>query len=209
MSSLFAADLEAIGLRLRQRLAPVASDRMTGAPGGQRVAAVLAPLYMRNGLPHLLFTRRAATLNAHQGEIAFPGGSHEPSDGGLERTALREAQEEIGVKPERIVLLGRLEPVVTVVSNFTIVPFVGLLPNGLGVLQPNPQEVADIIEAPLAELADPAIFHAEEWTRAGQPHTVYFFDYGPNRIWGATARMLFALLRLLQAAGDPDEKAPR
>lgn len=198
MSPLFAADLDAVVRRLRQTLTPLWGDVPVGAPGGQRIAAVLAPLYLREGRPHLLFTQRAATLNAHRGEISFPGGSYEPADGALEQTALREAQEEIGLGSERVLLLGSLEPVVTVVSNFTIIPFVGLLPDGPGPLRPNPYEVAEIIEAPLAALADPAIFHSEEWVRAGQPHTVYFFDYGPHRIWGATARMLVALLGLLR-----------
>src|SRR5579871_4039253 len=99
-----------------------------------------------------------------------------------------------------VTLLGTLEPVVTVVSNFTIVPIVGLLPTGPGFLRPNPAEVDEIIEAPLADLADPAIFHAEEWMRGGQPHQVYFFDYGPTRIWGATARMLLSLLERLAAS---------
>jgi 8-oxo-dGTP pyrophosphatase MutT (NUDIX family) len=198
MSPLFATDLDAVVRRLRQRLTPLSDAVPVGAPGGQRIAAVLAPLYLRDGRPHLLFTRRAATLNAHRGEIAFPGGSHEPGDGALEQTALREALEEIGLASERVTLLGTLEPVVTVVSNFTIIPFVGLLPDGPGLLHPNPQEVAEIIEAPLVALADSAIFHSEEWVRAGQPHTVYFFDYGPHRIWGATARMLVALLELLR-----------
>ena len=198
MSPLFSADLETVARRLRQRLRPLSGDVPVGAPGGQRIAAVLASLYLREGRPHLLFTRRAATLNAHRGEIAFPGGSYEPDDGALEQTALREAQEEISLASERVTLLGSLEPVVTVVSNFTIIPFVGLLPDGPGPLLPNPEEVAEIIEAPLAALADPAIFHSEEWVRGGQPHTVYFFDYGPHRIWGATARMLVALLELLR-----------
>ncbi len=200
MSSPVFSDLDAVVTQLRKRLEPLTSEKPAGMPGGQRIAAVLVPLYLRAGRPHLLFTRRAATLTAHRGEISFAGGSHEPGDGALERTALREAQEEIGLEPERVELLGRLEPVVTVVSNFTIVPFVGLLPSGTGVLRPNAEEVDEIIEAPLAALADPAIFHSEEWVRAGQAHTVYFYDYGPNRIWGATGRMLFALLGLLRAS---------
>jgi len=209
MPSHFLTDLEALVTQLRKRLEPLTSEEPVGGAGGQRVAAVLASLYLREDRPHLLFTRRAATLNAHRGEISFPGGSHEPGDGALKHTALRETQEEIGLTPERVELLGRLEPVVTVVSNFTIVPFVGLLPNGPGVLHPNPEEVAEIIEAPLAALADPAIFHSEEWMRAGQPHTVYFYDYGSNRIWGATGRMLFALLGLLRASeGSAHQKNP-
>jgi 8-oxo-dGTP pyrophosphatase MutT (NUDIX family) len=199
MPSLFSTDFEAIVEHLQQTLTPLARELPVGVPGGQRIAAVLAPLYLRDARPHLLFTRRASTLKAHRGEISFPGGSHDSTDETLANTALREAQEEIGLVPERVTLLGALEPVVTVVSNFTIVPFVGILPAGPGFLRPNPQEVDEIIEAPLADLADPAIFHAEEWVRAGQPHLVYFFDYGPTRIWGATARMLHSLLELLAA----------
>ncbi len=198
MSSPFFTDFEAIVRRLQHTLTPLARELPTGVPGGQRIAAVLAPLYVRNGHPHLLFTRRASTLKAHRGEISFPGGSHDPADETLADTALREAQEEIGLAPERVALLGALEPVVTVVSNFTIVPFVGILPSGPGSLRPNPAEVDEIIEVPLADLADPTIFHAEEWVRAGLPHRVYFFDYGSTRIWGATARMLLSLLELLR-----------
>ncbi len=197
MPSLFSTDFEAIVRRLRQTLTPPAPDIPVGVPGGQRIAAVLAPFYLRDGRPYLLFTRRAATLKSHRGEISFPGGSREPGDATLEQTALRETEEEIGLSPERVTLLGTLEPVVTVVSNFTIMPFVGVLPGGPGLLRPNPHEVDEIIEAPLADLADPAIFHVEEWVRTGQPHLVYFFDYGPNRIWGATARMLVSLLERL------------
>jgi 8-oxo-dGTP pyrophosphatase MutT (NUDIX family) len=209
MSALFSTDLETIVRRLRQRLLPLSGALPAGVPGGQRLAAVLAPLYLRDGRPHLLFTRRAATLNAHRGEISFPGGSREPADSSLAQTALRETQEEIGLAPERVTLLGTLEPVVTVVSNFTILPFVGLLPDGPGLLRPNPAEVAEIIEAPIPDLADPAIFHSEEWVRGGQPHLVYFFDYGPNRIWGATARMLVTFLELLRQDEPSEEPEQR
>jgi 8-oxo-dGTP pyrophosphatase MutT (NUDIX family) len=204
MPSGFYTDLEALVAHLRRVLSPASDALLTGAPGGERIAAVLVPLYARDGQPYLLFTRRASTLQSHRGEISFPGGSRELADGSLAETALRETQEEIGLAPERVEVLGRLTPVVTVVSNFTILPFVGFLPGGPGTLSPNPQEVADIIEAPLAALADPAIFYQEEWIRMGQPHPVYFYDYGPNRIWGATARMLFDLLGRLR---EPDVSA--
>jgi 8-oxo-dGTP pyrophosphatase MutT (NUDIX family) len=193
------ADLAAVVAYLRRALVPDSEALVRAIPAGQRAAAVLAPLYEREGRPHLLFTRRAETLAAHRGEISFPGGAHEPGDGALEQTALREAEEEIGLAPERVELLGLLQPVWTVVSNFTILPFVGLLPNGLGELRPNAAEVALVIEAPLADLANPAIFHMEEWVRSGQKRPVYFYDYGPHRIWGATARMLYDLLELLRA----------
>ncbi len=193
------ADLETVVAYLRKVLVREPEPLVQAIPPGQRAAAVLAPLYLREGRPHLLFTRRAETLNAHRGEISFPGGRYEPDDGSLEQTALREAQEEIGLAPERVDLLGLLEPVWTVVSNFTILPFVGLLPTGPGDLRLNPAEVAALIEAPLTELANPAIFHVEEWVRGGVARPVYFYEYGPHRIWGATARMLFELLELLRA----------
>ncbi|HEY7126060.1 MAG TPA: CoA pyrophosphatase [Ktedonobacterales bacterium] len=192
------ADLETIVVYLRKVLLQNSADLVRAIPVGQRAAAVLAPLYLHDGRPHLLFTQRAETLNAHRGEISFPGGRYEPGDGSLEQTALREAREEIGLAPERVELLGLLAPVWTVVSNFTILPFVGLLPTGPGDLRLNSAEVAALIEAPLAELANPAIFHVEEWVRGGVARPVYFYDFGPHRIWGATARMLFELLELLR-----------
>ncbi len=164
-----------------------------------RRAAVLLPLYARNRRPHLLFTRRSATLAAHSGEISFPGGSHDATDLTLAATALREAHEEIGLAPESVRVLGTLAPVFTVVSNFLITPIVGWLGAEPAPFSPNPAEVAEVIEAPVADLADPAIFHAEQWIRNGRPHPVYFYDLGPYRIWGATARVLHQLLELLPA----------
>ena len=164
-----------------------------------RRAAVLLPLYARNRRPYLLFTRRSATLAAHSGEISFPGGSHDATDLTLAATALREAHEEIGLAPESVRVLGTLAPVFTVVSNFLITPIVGWLGADPAPFSPNPAEVAEVIEAPVADLADPAIFHAEQWMRNGRPHPVYFYDLGPYRIWGATARVLRQLLELLPA----------
>src|SRR5579885_1840015 len=120
MPSGFYTDLEALVAHLRRVLSPASDALLTGAPGGERIAAVLAPLYARDGQPYLLFTRRASTLQSHRGEISFPGGSRELADGSLAETALRETQEEIGLAPERVEVLVRLAPVVTVVSNFTI-----------------------------------------------------------------------------------------
>lgn len=207
MSSLLQADVEPIVRYLRGELSYDLDKALAQVPEGMRVAAVLAPLYAYEGRPHLLFTRRSTRLSAHRGEISFPGGSREPGDGSLEQTALREAQEEIGLDPARVDVLGMLQPVVTVVSNFIIMPFVGYLRAGYGSLHANPLEVESIIEAPLTALAEPAIFHSEEWVRAGEAHTVYFFDYGPNRIWGATGRMLVDLLGRLRAAEEPEGAA--
>ena len=93
-----------------------------------------------------------------------------------------------------------MPPVFTVVSNFLITPVVAYLPEGPGTLQLQVSEVAEIIFLPLQGLADPSIYHTEQWIRDDVPHTVYFFDYGSYRIWGATARMLTMLLELLRDA---------
>jgi len=164
-----------------------------------RAAGVLLPLYARDRQPYLLFTRRAPTLSSHSGEISFPGGSRDATDPTVSAAALREAYEELRIAPERVAVLGQLEPVFTAVSNFLITPVVGWLGEGPIAVEPNPDEVAEVIEAPLAALADPAIFHVEHWTRDGRQVPVYFYDLGPHRIWGATGRILYQLLALLPA----------
>jgi len=189
---------------LRERLQAVESattltDALEGQRPQARKAAVLLALFEEHGETYLAFIRRASTLRSHSGEIAFPGGSVDATDVSPVMTALREAQEEIGLDPTRAEVLGVLAPVFTVVSNFLITPVVAFLPQGLGALQLQVSEVAEIILVPLQGLADPLIAHTEEWTRGGLTRTVYFYDYGSYRIWGATARILNTLLDLLKS----------
>lgn len=193
--------------RLRARLedperAHLLFDKVEGRQPGARQAAVLLALYEHQQELSLLFIRRASTLRAHSGEIAFPGGSVESQDASLVETALREAWEEVGLAPERVEVLGVMSPVFTVVSNFLIAPVVGYLSQGPDELRLQESEVAEIIVAPLAALADPAIQRVEHWTRGEQTRAVYFFDYGAYCIWGATGRILHTLLSLLDANVD-------
>jgi 8-oxo-dGTP pyrophosphatase MutT (NUDIX family) len=188
---------------LRKWLEPVErvnllSDALEGQLPHARKAAVLVALFDQEGEPTLLFIRRSSTLRAHSGEIAFPGGGVDRTDSSPIMAALREAQEEIGLDPVRVEILGVLEPVFTVVSNYLVIPVVGFLPRGLGTLQLQASEVTELILASLHGLTDPRIFHTEEWMRAGRARTVYFYDYGSYRIWGATARILHALLEVLE-----------
>jgi 8-oxo-dGTP pyrophosphatase MutT (NUDIX family) len=188
---------------LRERLEPIEhadapGDTLASQRSSARKASVLLGLFDQNNETHLAFIRRASTLRAHSGEIAFPGGATEVSDVSPIGTALREAQEEIGLEPSRVEVLGIMPPVFTAVSNFLVTPVVGYLPEGPGILRLQMSEVAEIILLPLEGLADPAIYHTEQWVRDGVRHTVYFFDYGSYRIWGATARMLHTLLELLR-----------
>ncbi len=189
---------------LRERLEPVEqADTLEDVLEGQlplaRKAAVLLALFEQEGETHVLFIKRASTLRLHSGQMALPGGNVEPADTTLVKTALRESQEEIGLDPTRVEVLGLLNPVFTVVSNFLIVPVVAYLPLGPGLLQTQSDEVAELIYARLQTLANPSIFHTEEWTRDGETRTIYFYDYGKYRIWGATGRIFCEFLELLQA----------
>ncbi len=192
-------------MALRQQLEPIEhADMLKYALESQypsaRNASVLVGLFDQNNETHVVFIRRASTLRAHSGEIAFPGGAADVSDVSPIVTALREAQEEIGLDPSRVEVLGIMPPVFTVVSNFLITPVVAYLPEGPGKLQMQMSEVAEIILLPLQGLADPTIYHAEQWMRDNVAHTVYFFDYGSYRIWGVTAYIFKTLLALLRDA---------
>ena len=168
-----------------------------------RPAAVLVPIFAApDGTPHILFTERSPLLTNHSGQISFPGGKQDPEDANLMATALREAEEEIGLTPARVTVLGELPPTFTVVSNYLIRPLVGLVQGTVAEIAAavNGDEVAAIIDAPLAALADPTIMHSEEWLRQGKPHLVYFYQFGPHRIWGATGHILTNLLGLLPSA---------
>ena len=208
-------DADALAAWLRGQLAPAPTDadappvppQLTEeevamfaafAPGA-RQAAVLAPLYARDGAPYLLFTERSATLSKHGGQISFPGGSRDREDATLGATALREAYEELALDPARVALLGTLPSAFSVVSNFIVTPYVGWLGAGLPALTPSVAEVAEVIEAPLATLADPATYHSEVWERMGTAHTIHFYDIDGHRIWGLTGRILYTLLALLPA----------
>src|SRR5690242_12381260 len=141
-----------------------------------REAAVLAPIFGYGGAPHLLFTVRSPDLSSHRGEISFPGGSRDPDDRSAEHTALRETEEELGLSRENVEILGSLPHVTAGGSGFLITPFVGWLGEGRPQLTPNPSEVAEVFDAPLAALVDPVIYHTEVWQRLGQAHTIHFYD---------------------------------
>lgn len=203
-------DADALAAYLRAHLTPLltpapasddapSSDDPRWLGRSPRQAAVLAPLYARDGKPYLLFTRRAAALSRHSGEISFPGGSRDPEDTSLDQTALRESEEELGLAPSRVTLLGALPPEYLIVSNFLVSPYVGWLGEGLPALRPQASEVAEVIEAPISALDDHLIYHEEIWTRGGATHAVHFYDFGPYRIWGFTGRLLHLLLALLPA----------
>ena len=158
-------------------------------------AAVLIPLFSRDGEWCVLVTQRTHTVGHHKGQISFPGGACEPVDVSLEQTALRETHEEIGVPPHEIEILGALDDLPTI-SSFVVTPFVGLMPQRFP-YRLNKAEVEAVIEVPLSFLREPDNLRVEQLEYQGELHEVLFWDYGPHVIWGATARIMKSLIDLL------------
>jgi 8-oxo-dGTP pyrophosphatase MutT (NUDIX family) len=163
------------------------------AHGGIK-AAVLIPLYLEAGRLVAVFTKRHSDLRRHAGEISFPGGRRDPGED-LLQTALREAEEEIGLRRELVTIVGALPPTPTVVTNYAVYPFVGMIEAG-GRFQPNPMEVDSVVELGLPELV--AGFERKRLIRRGVPIKTGTYTVGGHFIWGATARILASLLERLR-----------
>ncbi len=155
-----------------------------------RRAAVLLLLLDKQGETHVVLTKRTDRVAYHKSQISLPGGTVQDSDPSLLHTALRETQEELGIAPEQIEILGQLSVVDTVSTNFDVTPFVGRLISPPS-YEPNPMEVAEVLEVPLSALRDPHNSWEEDKMYPGKGmRRGYFFRYGDHIIWGATARML-------------------
>lgn len=162
---------------------------------GSRRAAVLVPLYLdAAGELHGVFTKRRDDLRSHPGEISFPGGREDDDDTDLTATALREAHEEIGLPPHAVQLLGALQPTPTLVTNFGIYPFVGLIEPGFEWVA-QAEEVADVLELPLAAVREG--YARRRVVRRGVAFRTDTYQVGDHLIWGATARMVSDLLTRL------------
>jgi 8-oxo-dGTP pyrophosphatase MutT (NUDIX family) len=181
--------VERIGQILKSR-APLQLDEQSF-----KHAAVLVPLQQRYDGEHLVLTRRALHLNHHQGQIAFPGGKIDPDDKGALEAALRESQEEIGIRPSDVSILGQLDQV-TAGYDFLITPFVGAIPHPYDFLV-NKQETEEVFTVPISRLLDQAHFEVQQRPRfSNRDDPVYHFYYDGRDIWGATARIVKQFLEL-------------
>src|SRR5687767_10215355 len=192
-------ELAELRRRLAARSAPeytiFGDDGTEGRAAAATPAAVLIPVVAHPGGLTVLFTQRTTHLRSHSGQVAFPGGRAEAGDASAEFTALREAEEEIGLPPTSVEVLARL-PDYRTRTGYRVTPVVGLLTPPLS-LTPDPHEVAEIFEVPLAFLMDERNCQRRTRELLGQTVGYYVFEYQDRVIWGATAGMLVNLNRML------------
>ena len=185
--------------RIHQALDPaldieIEDERYLGDTVQHRAAAVLIPITDR-AEPGVILTQRPTWLRSHAGQVAFPGGKVDDTDENSIFAALREAEEELNIPPTRVEVIGVADTYYSG-SGYSIAPVVGIIPPDLE-LQPNPQEVEDWFEVPLAFLLDPANSIKKEANWNGQQRSYYDMQWGERRIWGVTAGIIANLVRRL------------
>lgn len=173
-----------------QKYAPSEIEHNDGA-----AAAVMVLLYDHLGEPHVVLQKRSELVLHHKGQISFPGGAADHTDPTLEFTALRETHEELGVHPDHIDVLGRIDDIFTI-SNFRVRPYVGWLERYPYDWVYPEVEVAYLLEVPMSHLLDPANFVDDRRVVDGREHSFPAYRFGDDLIWGATARMLTNFLDL-------------
>lgn len=186
-ASLFGAIRETLGRRVPRDL--------RAAHPARRRAGVLVPLFLEAGHPWVLFIERSHSVPHHKGQIAFPGGALEPGDRSVEEGVLREVQEEIGLPPGHVEILGRLDDAITVTSNYLIHPLVGVIPYPYP-FEPEPAEVQSLVCAPLGIFQPDRAAAQHQVARRPVPGPA--FTCGRHVIWGATARILSRLGELCE-----------
>jgi len=186
-------DRQAVKLVLGNR------DRRVIFPHHLKPAAVLIPLAFDGREDRIFFIRRSVNVLYHKGQVAFPGGGREQHDADLLATALRESEEEIGLRRGDVEVLGQLDDQETV-SGFVITPWVGFFPWPYD-LKPHAFEVDEVFDLPLAHLSDDRHCRRKENINPNETAPGYSFECQGRYIWGATARILRQFLELLRAAG--------
>jgi 8-oxo-dGTP pyrophosphatase MutT (NUDIX family) len=184
--------------RIRTRLSTVAPAPRDELANKSNAAAVLMPLFERDGELHVVYIRRSDHVASHRGQVAFPGGRVDPADATLLDAALREAHEEVGLHPSVVEVIGGFPTMHTTASGIIVAPFVGVIPQDTE-MKPQLSEVAEIFNVPLNALRDPKFRGDYEWTRESGGRSSRFpaILYGGQTIWGLTLRITEGMLAIL------------
>ena len=166
--------------------------------GSQTPAAVLVPLFEKNRQVNILFAKRTQTVRHHKGQISFPGGALDPGDRDLSRAALRETEEEIGIRQESVEIIAELDDMFTP-TNFRVTPFAGIIPYPY-TYELNPYETEEIIEIPLMHLLDNRHHRLGYRRFMNRTIEVHYYDYKDHTVWGVTGHILYELLEKIRAA---------
>lgn len=157
-----------------------------------RPAAVFLLLLPQPEGFHILLTRRTESVRHHRGQISLPGGAIDPEDADSLAAAFREVEEEVGIPPSAITLLGELEEL-TAITGFRVKPYVGVVASDTRI-DPNPGEIAELLQVPLAHLSDPKNWRSEAW----QGHPILHLDWQGHDVWGLTGRILHLFLSVIE-----------
>jgi 8-oxo-dGTP pyrophosphatase MutT (NUDIX family) len=189
------ADLREYLDGLRRRLKAIHAVPPPRPGAEKKAAAVLVPLFHRDGDLHVLYTRRSDRLASHRGQVAFPGGRFDRRDPDLAAAALRETHEEVGIHPRHVEMLGSFEGRRTYSTDIMVTPFVGIV-HGAPELRPDPKEVAEIFDVPLLALSDPRYRGHYQWRDNGYSSRRPAILYGGQVIWGLTYELTLTFLQL-------------
>jgi len=184
--------------KLRQALA--SRQKLRISDGGLTEAAVLVPIFCKNGEYHILFAQRTDQVPHHKGQISFPGGARSKDDATLKDTALRESREEIGLKAKDAEIVGELDDTPTTTSRYNISPFVAFIPYPYNFVL-SPFEISHIFSIPVSELLNKANRRKERYTFGGRVYIGYSYEHEGRVIWGATAKIVQQLLEIWQSVG--------
>lgn len=180
--------------QIEETLRHYKKKKITGE--GFKLSAVLMPLFYDKGSLRVLFTQRSDEVNFHKGQVCFPGGGPELYDSSLLQTALREAEEEIGLKAKDVEILGELDDNPTLTSNYVISPFVALIPYPYS-FKPDRKEVEEIFSVPLSALMGELNFREDYYSTEDKSGPGYAYEHEGHIIWGATARILRQFTELI------------
>jgi 8-oxo-dGTP pyrophosphatase MutT (NUDIX family) len=173
------------------------------ADTNRRPSAILIPLYNQEGKYHIIFIQRTGNVTVHKHQISFPGGRYEAKDKNLQATALREAEEEIGIKQEDVRIIGELDDFATAGSHYVISPFVGIIPYPYN-FKIDRFEAQEIIDVEIDDLMDMTCRSEGTTVVDGDTIPAYFYHHGNRVIWGATARILKQLLDIICSPDSPE-----